>query len=1635
MSTDISEEKLILNELYNEINHHDILAFKLGDKSLNEIFTQIKPLDKKFFHYQRYNFKLEDLSPELSFYNIELKDSKREENNKIKNENKISHKFNELLQDKSSNISEVLENIMEDINVFDVLSQDGQNKNTYNEIKSHNKREKEDLTPLEIINKLETDYNNILIQKIKSETDISELYPLDTYKKNNELRVQLLSEKEKNIQFEEMKKIMQIKEIENKTKEKNIFENFSVLTVDKPFQEPGSIEPRYIYACTNKGRIKKILLNNINSNKNNENNETFDSNGECINCIDIYENYMVTGHQNGSIIFWENDKIFQKNKINEKEENNAIIYLKIIKVHKKKKIEIIYSDNIGGVFFLKISKGFMKYSEKKELILCDNKYPIYKISFFSIDPNLNRAKKKYMIFSLISLKGVKLLKKRPKPYSKNEDSNNKYIIEPILFNINEKEEGIFDSAFGYGFPPMETNLSNSGSIRSSISESIVISKDTPESLILVVSFSDIINLYEITKNKELKVIPIGHYINDRKIIYINFLTNSYIIFISNDFYLKVINTFDFDDSEYKEKHSPTKNSLLIYDEIDLKKIIMIRQTNINKYNEDKNILSNYNIYLNSIVALNKSILILGRVNLYQYTLLQWDSIIQSLDKEKEYEKMLWLAMVVFNNNENLLTINSKNRDKNFFVNYQYQICSPIISKFLIQVVIKEIEKKNFRPLRMMIEFCIGAELYECLYESIFPLSEIGYDSYFYKNLTAYILNDDCTFIEFKPNFLIKYFKYYVDIHEKIILSEILFHINTHILLEDKLILSAIHEFKLLNPLFFIQIKTSIKGKIDYFQPIKYMYDIFHADYIKEKSGTLLNNLSEKTKKEDYYKMIIENDFKYFNEDISIYHEFLAHKILWYCNKCLNKEEFHTNIEISDNNYKIIAKKIIFFLTRKEVMNEFLEFDSFSYFQIISRFYLENDLLKLIKSKIENKEDKFKDIKDFIYEYSKGEINSLFLSEKYFFYEILNAVEQCNNFYIKYDFYLMIILIYKENEEKKEKDEGFSFDKYLVKETIKFFINFFDELEKNKKKDAFNRHKNLKDIKRAKKEVENNLMIMIKLLDKNNQQIIIDDYLEILAVPNIYKYRKIKLYLYELSKQYEEYFNLYKETLEENYINLNIEEDINISRVERIKIFFDWINKILFKTSEEQDNKETHNEFKEFILSNFSYLSDLSLKDLSKLAEFWFKGEEEKIILALKNSQSQALQFKYINYYFLTHECDPDKIKEGDTYYEYLLLKINLLIKAGQKDQILNLLHHNTFLCKNNLANKLLNNKVYDACVFIYYIIDELEKGIILTNEQIIKALEKIDDTINSDDYIPTDIDSLLYNFKKYIELGIGICQKASNKEKIENAKNKEKVEKIVKYLLNRYWIIIINSIYIFQLKFLKKFDENQNNYKTKDYIKINNSLDENFESILSKMTEYIPTKYIVDIMCEKCGSAGFKKFKNLNYLMFSDYRIESLSMGITKGFFKSEIERQLNDFIFQFNKGNNIVLDFCDFCGKSIKYYYLDKIIYFKCNHIFHKICFDKKKCDKNICPICRKKEADLYEYEEEEKKNIACDQLFDIDFKKEENVIVNNIQQNTDKQLEIQKIKLRKKNIAKLKRINRKKKEINYLLNDEILK
>ena len=178
-----------------------------------------------------------------------------------------------------------------------------------------------------------------------------------------------------------------------------------------------------------------------------------------------------------------------------------------------------------------------------------------------------------MIFSLTSSQGITLLKIRPKPDNKNNDQN-KYVLKFISSPTKNIEGGIFDSTFGIGFPPMDKKSNEkNNSIRGSVSESIIIGNNNPGSLFLAISFSDIINLYElkIPRGNKLNIFGVGHYINDKPIIHISFLTNSYMALITNDFYLKIINTFDFDKYEYNKRNSPTKNSLLIFENIDLKK--------------------------------------------------------------------------------------------------------------------------------------------------------------------------------------------------------------------------------------------------------------------------------------------------------------------------------------------------------------------------------------------------------------------------------------------------------------------------------------------------------------------------------------------------------------------------------------------------------------------------------------------------------------------------------------------------------------------------------------------------------------------------------------------------------------------------------------------------------------------------------------------------------------------------------------------------------------------------------------------------------------------------------------------------------------------------------------------------------
>jgi hypothetical protein len=309
----------------------------------------------------------------------------------------------------------------------------------------------------------------------------------------------------------------------------------------------------------------------------------------------------------------------------------------------------------------------------------------------------------------------------------------------------------------------------------------------------------------------------------------------------------------------------------------------------------------------------------------------------------------------------------------------------------------------------------------------------------------------------------------------------------------------------------------------------------------------------------------------------------------------------------------------------------------------------------------------------------------------------------------------------------------------------------------------------------------------------------------------------------------------------------------------------------------------------------------------------------------------------------------------------------------------------------------------------------------LANEQICIILKEIRNEINLDKYLSTNIDSRLYNLKKYVELGVGICQKGKNK-----GKNDEQAS-------NDYWLVIINSIYSFQMEFLKEFENNKNNYKTNDYNKINNALDEAFELLLLKMSDHIKLEIIVNEMFKKCGEAGFEKFKSITSLMFIGYKMNENICKLSKKLTELETEKKLNEFIFEFNKGQLYSIEKCELCKKSFDVdSYLIIIRYFKCNHCFHQICFMLGEYDIEICPICEKQKIDLTKYKLNKKNEVI-----DINEKKENKII--EIKSDDIKRLEKKieakrKMNMRRQKISQLRRIRKIKEDFKIIFDKEFL-
>ena len=1497
------EESSEEEEIKNNSNENDLskLLIKTDQESLEN--SELIPNDDILTEQREFN----DLIPTDISLSEESGDEEGESNTNNKDQNQNNEQNSEQDQEtkniENNNNIEVKSNFVDNLQFTEhILSQ----------VKS----------PIDMITIGEKVYE---LSKKNLKKEKVDLFPLTTYKNKHQLNIEILKENNKQPQYNFLKSYIVLKEKSSQEEEIPTF-----VFVDNPNFDPESKSLRFIYVATSKGRV---LKSQFHCQKKEEMKQEIISSPECenigITCMDIFENYMITGHENGLILIWENNEILDK--VQDARNTCEILAIKFLKITFKKKIEFIYSDVSGKVYYVKRLKIYIITQNLCKLIYDYPLYPVYKFQFLIEDIDLKISKKKNILLAFVSLECIRTYIIRPKL----DDKINQSIDSIRKPNNISSKDFYFDCSYGAGFPPISDN------------NNITIKENESAQKMFVTSYEKILRLYII--NKYNYPFEIAHYIHDCYILRVAFISNSFLVIVDSNYNMKLINTFDFDSGKYIKNHDPTKNNLLYYDKKDLNEKNVLREKKVfymdaTKKNCKKYIASCFN----TIVPLNKSILILQKNKMVHYILLTWEDVLINLANDQELEKLLWLSITVLDQKKNLLTIQSSQKNKKFLNDNMINLLDSFSIKFLTGIM----NSKNFDRLKMYFEYCIKTNYFQPLYDAAETLAPRGLVNNLYENLSEYILNGYFSNVDLKQDFLGGYIKYFLGHHDKILLCKILMLLKVENLCKGEII-QILEKNRLINP--YIYAKINENGiKSDFFKPVEYLFKIFN-EYDK-------SELNDEISKE-YFNLISSRDMKYYNDKTLTCHDYLGHKLFWYCNKCMSNEEYPRKSRFTKNLFEETNKKIILFLTLSDKMEVLLKFDSFSYFDIIKKFFMREKLYKLIEKDSDSDEKKlpFYGLDEFVKQHLDNKpIKSL--DEKYFYDEIKKVVDKFKNnddnddsYFIKYDFYLMTTLICTTRRKK------LIIDKSVLIDAVKFFINF-DPEKIPFEKDKFNCHilpKNVVKYKEYLNMIEENTLNLLKYL-YNRNVFYGTDIEELASLPGVNKYNSIKIFLYKYMTKFDKIL----EIKIQEYENKNPE----INKENNIENLFKWINEIFEET---QDSKNTHivkknnninnlhKIFKEFLKQNFEILGKISSSELFNILNKWYKDEEENVIFSMNNEISDLMKYNYITQYLKKIEKSGDE--RDEKYEKFCLIKINLLIKNNYKEQIIKFLENRKILWNRKILELLTLNKVTDGIIFIYQKLEDIDNCINLSISEIDKIFNETKLLLEADikKYNKELINENLDEIKRYLELALGVCETTTDYNTVTEDDIKES------------WLKLLYKIYDLRKNLKKKFNNQIRisiksfNIITEEQIKINRyekvvqSLFENMELILGKMNDCIPLPMILDILCEKFKKSEFNEFlKILQGLFFSIHSTEQILKFISNIVYSSASEGYDN-FLHETKKGFFTSFEKCHFCGKPIsENNKTDNLIYFKCGHIYHVNCCAREG-PRYVCYHCTVKEND----------------------------------------------------------------------------
>ena len=1368
--------------------------------------------------------------------------------------------------------------------------------------------------PIDIIEEAEKYYN-------LSNESKEDLYPLNTYQTNHGLCIDFLKYQDPNIQTK-------------------IEDDITVIGTDNE---------NYLYICTNKGKIIKkknrteILLQK-------------DTYNDSISCIDVIDSFIVTGDENGNIAIWINNNF---NQVLTNVNDNKIICIKIIEIINSK-LKLLYSDIKGNFYFMKVHAN--KNDDFKIEELEYEFSPIYNILLYPNNSSFIKREKQNVTMILVSPQnlGIFRLNLEKKVLEK---------LKVIEYLYGEKGKFHFDVSSGLGFPPISDleeerpSTESSATYRtSSIATNIVIGKEEEEISMISVSYGNVLQLlgFRVSDKNEIYYKDIGFIVNDRPIVRNCFLANSMIAFMTDNFNIKIINTYDFVPKTYNPQTdiNVTKNFLISYESMNISGA-GLKGDLIDFAVNNKRIQKN--IYLHKIISNQNNIFYISDEgkNIQLITLSNYDDVLNNLCDKEDYIKMLWLLSIIFNKNTNLLNSQLNKLDKNYIAKNKKNILDLYSMRFFMTKAIPELQKNNDIYAKMLLEFFVETDYFEKLSEFIVILSSFDLDKYIYTNLTKYIASGYLYEIILDQDILKKYINYCMSKNEKLLLNKILLKLNLDTLLQEDIV-KIISEKELINPYIYTRLKKNQTKKKDYFLPLSYLDSVFKKEYFEKQSEEMIKqsltpeqlelyNKQLLEKKEsmkgeieknlsiskDYKKLIKEHNMDYFNEDTFSCHEYIGHKFFWYCNKCLSGKEYPNDTPMSESRFKETAIKILAFLLNKENMKLYMEFDSYTYFQIISKYFFDEKLKRFIMGLEQNYSDNEKKfIVELLGENADNELNAFYTYSK--IKEGLKDIE-VNRYFLKYDFNVMTC-------EICEKVRDFIFDKKDVMDCLLYFSEL-DINDFNSEDDPYNCHRKVeseKDVKNFQNKIEKYMINLLNYLKLYN--LLTEGYVKnLLKKRRIIEYKKIYFYLCEESRDYKECFEIKL---------LEFEKNRDIYSEKDKKELFSWIKKIheytrdLERSEKNKDNKEYNKDFKKLLLQYLNQLCTISIEELSKVIDECYQDDDEKeeLIRHLGEGQSSALQLKYLDKYFELNKRDMNENIEK--YIKYLDMEIDILIKNRNKRRIKKLLMDYKILCNDTNFKKLQKNMINDCCIYICQYQGKVKEGVYITIKEVRQKYANILDVLDKPNYNPLLIEIELNEMYKYFQLGLSVCQ--------NNFLDEEKEDKKI----DDSWLDLFNTACELKIDFYPRYENNKNNIKTRDIKKTFNGLQNCIQLILETMSDYITLNLLVDIIAKNC-----EKWKTIEFYTFLDKSFHSFRrseeiLKCGKNLMSTNILIHYDDLRTIKTEGHFIYLDKerCNSCGVYLKDNNTYSFRMFACGHKYHISCCAEEQ-GKKVCYVCRKNE------------------------------------------------------------------------------